>query len=146
MSKKKEENIKEAEIKDLKEKLARALADYDNLRKRTEKERLDMRSIASLGLVLKFLPIYDMLENAQKHLGDQGLAIVINEFVQALKDEGVEKIAVKVGDKFDEQIHEVVEVVTGQGEGIKEVVLSGWKLSEGIVVRPAKVKVVKKDK
>ena len=52
--------------------LARALADYDNLSKRVERERQDLGKIASVGLVLKLLPVLDNLESAQVHLKGSG--------------------------------------------------------------------------
>lgn len=136
------------EVDALKNQLARALADYDNLRKRVEREREEIGKLAKAMIVARLLPIYDMIEGAQKHLRDSGLAITIEEFGKVLKEEGIEKILVNAGDKFDEALHEAVEVVEVSGkraagpEGkIAEVVLSGWRFSEGKVIRPAKVKV-----
>ena len=135
----------------LKEQLARALADYDNLRKRFEREREDFGKVAKVMLIARLLSIFDMLEEAQKHLKDSGLAITLEEFVKVLKEEGFEKIDVKVGDKFDELIHEAVEVVDsrdakGEEGKITEIILSGWRLVDGVVIRHAKVKVTKKTK
>src|SRR3989344_5307370 len=88
------------EVDTLKNQLARALADYDNLRKRVEREREDFGRVAKVMLLARLLPIYDMLEEAQKHLKDSGLAITIEEFAKVLKEEGIEKIEVNVGDAF----------------------------------------------
>ena len=68
----------------LKSQLVRALADYDNLRKRVEREKEDIKNFASLGIVIRLLPIYDMLQDAQKHLNDSGLAITIGELEKLL--------------------------------------------------------------
>lgn len=140
---------KEGESVKLEEQLARALADYDNLRKRTEREREDFGKIAKATITARLIPVFDMLEGAQKHLKDAGLAITIEEFIKVLKEEGVEKVEVKEGDKFDEELHEVVEVeeTKGKKDGkITEVIISGWKLVDGPIIRPAKVKVEKKGK
>ncbi|OGM18053.1 nucleotide exchange factor GrpE [Candidatus Woesebacteria bacterium RIFCSPHIGHO2_01_FULL_37_10] len=126
----------------LKSQLVRALADYDNLRKRVEREKEDIKNFASLGIVIRLLPIYDMLQDAQKHLNDSGLAITIGELEKLLGEEGIEKIKVETGLKFDENIHEAVEIIKGADIGlIAESVLSGWKFKEGPVIRAAKVKV-----
>lgn len=141
--------VDQEKIEDLENKLARALADYDNLRKRVEREREEFGKLANLRLVVRLLPVYDMLEGAQKHLNDSGLAITVEEFIKVLKDEGVKKIEVKVGDKFDEEIHEAVEIDEGKSKKqgkITEVILSGWRFIEGPVIRPVKVKVGKKGK
>jgi len=142
----------EDETSELKEQLARALADYDNLRKRTEREREDFGRVAKVMLIARLLPTYDMLEEAQKHLKDSGLAITIEEFTKVLKEEGIEKIDVKAGDAFNEEVHEAVEVTDLNSDGkdkegkITEIVLSGWRLVDGVVLRHAKVKVGKKEK
>lgn len=129
-----------SEVNELKGQLARALADYDNLRKRTEVDRAQSQKNASLNIVLKLLPTLDILESAQKHLMDQGLAIAINEFKNVLKEEGIEEI--KSSGKFDEALHEAVELVTGGKEGdIAEVIMPGYKFIDGLVIRHAKVKV-----
>jgi molecular chaperone GrpE len=140
-SKKKHSKAQE-EFEDLKNQLARALADYDNLRKRVEKDREHFSKIASLGLIAKLLPIHDMLEDAQKHLKDSGLTIVISEFEQILKEEGVVKISSGKGEKFDENYHEAIEKGGGNQEGkILKTLATGWMFQGGPVIRPAKVKV-----
>lgn len=130
----------------LKAQLARALADYDNLRKRIEREKEDLEKLASLKLVLRLLPILDNLRAAQNHLKDAGLAITIIEFESLLKDEGIEEVKAVKGDPFDHNLHEVTEVVENSQEEnkIEEVVLSGWRFTDGPVIRHTKVKVGKK--
>lgn len=124
--------------------LARALADYDNLSKRVDRERLDLSKMASVGIVIKLLPVLDGLESAQEHLKDQGLAISIVEFKKVLNEEGLTEIRPKVGEDFSEQEMEAIEVVSGSSDNkITEVVLAGWKFNDGTVVRHAKVKVSK---
>ena len=132
--------------KSLKNQLARALADYDNLRKRVEREKEDWEKLASLKFILRFLPILDNLRAAQNHLKDAGLAITIGELENLLKDEGIEEIKPNKGDNFDHNLQEVTEVVENCKEEnkIEEVLLSGWKFKEGLVIRHAKVKVCQK--
>ena len=138
--------VKTEETGILKDQLARALADYDNLRKRIEREKEDLENLASLKLILRLLPILDNLRAAQNHLKDAGLAITVGEFENLLKDEGIEEIKANKGDVFDHNLHEVIEVVENSQEEnkIEEVVLSGWRFKDGIVIRHAKVKVGKK--
>ncbi|OGM18385.1 nucleotide exchange factor GrpE [Candidatus Woesebacteria bacterium RIFCSPHIGHO2_01_FULL_38_10] len=129
-------------LNELKNQLARALADYDNLRKRVEKEKEDLGKIIAINIVLKVLPIFDMLEDAQRHLKDSGVAMILSEFAKILKGEGIEKIKVERGMKFDENLHEAVEMVKGGRKGeIAEEVLPGWQFTGGGVIREAKVKV-----
>jgi molecular chaperone GrpE len=143
--KKARKKVKGKELEDLKNQLARALADYDNLRKRVEREKEGFEETANLKMVVKILPIFDMLVEVQRHLGDPGLAITIEEFKKFLREEGIVKIAAEPDGKFDEKLHEAVEVAkNGKGGKIVDVILTGWKFTEGPVIRPAKVKVTKK--
>ena len=135
------------ELETVKVMLARALADYDNLSKRVDRERQDLSKIASVGLIVRLLPILDGLESAQAHLQDQGLAISIVEFKKVLSEEDLIEIRPKVGEVFDENIMEAIEIVKSASDNdnnVAEVVLIGWKFNDGTMVRHAKVKVSKK--
>jgi len=130
--------------------LARTLADYDNLVKRVERERDEVKKVLSLRLILKLLTVLDGLENAQEHLKDQGLAITIIEFKKVLSEEGLTEIRPKVGETFDENTMEAIEVIAGtsdnnesHGDKIHSVGLIGYKFSDGTVVRHARVVVTK---
>lgn len=136
--------LNEADI--LKSQLARMMADYDNLRKRTEAEKELWIKFSAEKVLIKLFPVLDMLESAQKHLKDQGLAIATGEFKKVLSEEGVEEILPEKDDVFDPREHEAVESVEGGKKGhISELVLSGWKFSDKIkdmdvkIIRPAKV-------
>lgn len=135
------------ELEDIKNQLARVLADYDNLKKRHDEERLQMYKLASISVILKVFPIIDSLIEAQKHIKDSGLAIIIGQLESLARDEGFEMINLKEGDKFDENICEVIEVVETLEEkddnSVSEIVLSGWRHKDGTVVRHVKVKVFK---
>jgi len=130
----------------LKTQLARALADYDNLVKRVEREKQGFERYANVKLAIKLLPVLDVLREAQKHIGDPGIAMTIAQFEEALKGEGIEEIKVKAGDEFNPQLHEAIEVIEeGKGKGkVKEVALTGWRFTGGPVIRHARVKVTKK--
>ncbi len=133
----------------MKNQLARALADYDNLRKRTDEEKIIWIKFATQKFIANLLPILDILEATLAHTKDQGLAIGISQFKDLLKQEGLEEIRPKVGEVFDENLHEVIETILGKDdeEGkISEVILPGWRFIGGQVVRHAKVKVfIKKE-
>lgn len=126
---------------ELKNQLARALADYDNLVKRIERERQDLEKLTSLRVILKLLPVLDNLRASLKHLNDPGLAIALKDFEEVLKSEGIEEIKIDVGSDFDHNLHEATEIVAGKKGKIVEVVLPGWKFTNGPVIRHTKVKV-----
>lgn len=129
----------------LKIQLVRALADYDNLRKRIDKEKDELWRIMLARFVLKVLPVYDMLVNAQEHLADSGIAITIEEFNKILQEEGVEKIAFSEGDIFEAEFCDATDTESAkdkkmQGK-IAKVLAEGFKIKDGPVIRPAKVRV-----
>lgn len=134
------------EIESLKEQLARALADYDNLSKRIERDYEQRAKMAGIRLIHQLLPVFDMLYGAQEHLNDAGLAIVIKELEDVLREEGVEQILPAKGELFNEEIHEAVDTVKDgkfKDNEIVECALRGYKLADGTVIRHAKVKVNK---
>ena len=137
----------EQEIADLKNQLARALADYANLRKRSDDERAEMYKLASISFMTKILPIIDNLKQAQNHVKDSGIAIIIGQLETLSKEEGFEEIKIAQGDSFSEQTSEVVDVVETENDlednKVSEVVQTGWRFSDGTIVRHAKVKVFK---
>lgn len=137
--------IKKDENQELRAQLVRALADYDNLRKRVEREKEEFEKLANLKLVIRLLPVLDILRRAQTHLEDPGVEMTLRQFEDALTQEGIEEIKVKSGDLFDPEIHEVIETVAnGKDRGkIVEVASSGWRFSQGPVIRHAQVRVSK---
>ena len=144
---KKKVDEKDVQIQELKNQFVRALADYDNLQKRVEREQGEYAKVANIELIKRLLPIHDMLIQAQGHLSDPGLAMTIGQFESILKEEGVEQIKIKKGDKFDEHLHEAVEFEGGKkpaigSEGkVVKVLLTGWQTKSGKVIRYAKVNV-----
>jgi len=136
-------------VQDLEKRLKRALADYANLQKRVEAERERIIKFSEAALLTKFLSVLDTLESAEetaKQEGSvavgQGLALTIDQFRKILKEEGVEEI--KTNGHFDPQAHEAVDIVKGKVDNkIVEVIEKGFRIEDKIL-RPAKVKVAKK--
>jgi len=130
------------EIVTLTESWKRALADYQNLQKRYDRERADFVQFASAGLILRLIEVLNHLEKAAENLKDKGLDIIVTEFKKVLTENGLEEIKSQ-GEKFDPNFMEAVEVVEGKDEGkVAEVVSKGYLLN-GKVLLPAKVKVFK---
>ena len=121
------------------DKYIRALADYQNLEKRVEREKDGFVKFANVVLVLKMLPVLDNLERASKHLGDPGIELVIKQFKEALALEGVSEIPAE-GAEFDPEHHEAIEKIAGAEGQIMEVLEKGYRLGDK-VIRPAKVKI-----
>jgi len=138
---------KNLEVESLKQQLARALADYDNLRKRVEREREESKYLSKLVIVSRLLPVFDMIMDAQKHSGDAGLGIALKVLEDTLKDEGIEEVRTEVGSKFSPELHEAVDTVEDKEKDgiVAEVLLKGYRFIDGPVIRYAKVKVFKKN-
>ncbi len=139
--------VNNQELDDLKNQMARALADYANLQKRSEDERNSMYKLASISFMTKILPILDNLKQAQNHVNDSGIAIIIGQLETLAKEEGFEEVKINVGDEFNEETSEAIDIVETLEENdnnkVSEVTLSGWKYSDGTIVRHARVKVNK---
>jgi|GEM_PF-365791 len=135
------QTVGEAEV--WKEKYIRALADYQNLEKRTGEEHQQVRMFAGLIIVEKLLPVVDLLEKAEEHLKDQGLELALKELYSFFRTIGVEKIDV-FGKSFDPYTMDCIEIGDGGEENkVFSVVSDGYRMHNKLI-RPAKVKVGKK--
>lgn len=113
-----------------------ALADYQNLVRRSAEDRVKFQKLASISLVQSLITPLSHLSLASKQINDKGLDMVINQLWQALNQEGLEKIEV-LGQNFDVQTMEVVDKGE-KAEKVIKVVTDGYKLN-GEVIQHAKV-------
>ncbi len=143
MKKKTDEHIEHVhkEIEEWKGKYLRALADYQNLEKRTQQEKQQIRKYAAETVTARLLPALDTLMKASKQVKDTGLEMALKELYAALSEQGVEKIEV-VGKPFDPHQMECIEVVAGTDNIVIEELLPGYRLHDKIL-RVAQVKVGK---
>jgi molecular chaperone GrpE len=128
-------------VKELENKLKRALADYENLHKRILAERGEFVRFAKAEIVDKLISVLDDLERAKDHLKDRGLSLAVGQFKAVLESEGVEKIIAK-GKAFDPEEMDCVGMVRGEKNEVINVFQIGYKLN-GKVIRPAEVEVGK---
>jgi len=133
------------ELEDAKNQLARALADYQNLVKRFEKERLEVVLRANQNLLRNLFPIVDSLETVHSFSKDQGLQMVIDDLYKLFEENGIEVISPEAGDKYDETKHEAVDSVQGTNPGtIAQSYSKGYKWKQNsLVLTPARVQVYK---
>ncbi len=137
-------DVQSVEIEQLKEQLARTLADYSNLTKRVERERIEGKYLSKLVVVSRLLPVFDMFVDAQKHSNDAGLGIALKVLFDTLKEEGIDEIEVHEGDAFNHELHEAIDTIENtekEDNTIAEVLMKGYKFTDGPVIRHAKVKV-----
>lgn len=137
--------IKELEkkVEELTHNWKRALADYQNLQKRVGEEKQRWLRVVNKNLIEKLLPVIDTLEQVSLHIDDQGLKLALKQFKGVLEGEGVSEIEA-LGKVFDPQVHDCIATEEGEIENqIVHVFSKGYRLN-GFVLRPAKVKVVRK--
>ena len=125
----------------------RLLAEYDNYRKRSQKEKENLYADIKADTVTKFLPVYDNLVRALNQSTEdeayrKGVEMIMTQFCTTLEKLGVEKID-SLGQKFDPALHNAVMHVDDEEKGeteIVEVFQEGFRLGEKII-RFAMVKV-----
>lgn len=137
------------EVEQYKDKYLRAVAEFDNYRKRTLKEKAELLLNGSEKAVCAFLPILDDFERAIANKTEdvnaikEGMQIIFNKFNKTLESLGVKKIETE-GKDFDVDFHEAVAMVPGMGDDKKgkviDCVQTGYQLNDK-VIRHAKVAV-----
>jgi len=139
------------EIADLKDKWLRSVAEFENYRKRTLKERAELILNGGEKVITAILPILDDMERAIENGAKtddpevlrEGMTLIHQKFMKTLESQGVSKIETKDAD-FDTDLHEAVAMVPGMGDDKKGKVIDclqeGYKLNDK-VIRHAKVAV-----
>lgn len=141
---------KDAQIEELQDRLKRQMAEFDNFRKRTEKEKTAMYEIGARDMIEKILPVLDNFERglAVMPQGEkssafaEGVEKIYKQFVKTLEDAGVEAIEA-VGQQFDPNLHNAVMHVEDEKYGENEISMEmqkGYKY-RGTVVRHSMVQV-----
>ena len=147
--KNKEKEKYEQLIEELNDKLRRSLAEFDNFRKRTEKEKASMYVIGARDIVEKILPVVDSFERGLAQAGDnpedpfvEGMQMIYKQLMTALEEVGVKQIEA-VGQQFDPNLHNAVMHVDDEEAGENVVVEEFQKgyTYKDFVVRHSMVKV-----
>jgi len=133
---------------DWQERYLRLYAEFDNFRKRTMRERVDLIRNASRESLDKMLPILDdfaRAETASKDVDDasalkEGQALIYTKFKQIMESQGIQQIEVNPGDAFDVDVHEAItRIPSPEHKGkVVDAVEAGYKLND-TVIRYAKV-------
>lgn len=129
---------------ELKDKYLRLVAEYDNFRKRTAKEKIDLRENTKSEVLFNFLNIVDDVDRAMLHIDDvkdleatiEGVKLINNKFKDFLKAQGVQEIEAK-DEEFDTDLHEAVTRFPVEEEEKKgkviDVVQKGYKINEKVI-------------
>ena len=135
------------QVSDEKDKFLRLFAEFENYRKRTSKERLELFKTASQELMTALLPISDdmdraLLEFKKSNNNDliQGFELIYSKFNEILKSKGLSELKVKKGDKFDPESHEAITQIKAEKEKNKgkivDVIEKGFLLGDKIIRYP----------
>mgnify|MGYP004517986717 FL=1 len=133
------ENIQN-EIDEMNDRYKRLFAEFENYKKRSQKERENMYGMITGDVVSKILPIMDNLENAANAKTEDtayqdGVKLVMKQFSNALKSFNVEEI-VALGQKFDPELHEAVSHIEDETKGEQEIVQEyrkGYKIGNKVI-------------
>ncbi|MCF6365620.1 MAG: nucleotide exchange factor GrpE [Bacteroidales bacterium] len=148
-SKKKKEPGFEEKYNLLNDKYLRLSAEYDNYRKRTLKERMELMKNAGEDILINFLPVMDNIERAKNSIDDakeinaikEGIDLIYKSIYDFLTNKGISEINAK-GETFDTDLHEAITKIPTPEEDMKgkvvDVIEKGYKMKDK-VLRYAKV-------
>ena len=125
---------------ELSDKLLRQMAEFDNYRKRTTREKEEIGVVAKSKALTEILPVLDNFERAmQTECGDaefrKGMELIFKSFVDALKKQGVEEIAAE-GETFNPDLHYAVTTVEDDSFGpntVAAVLQKGYRLGDKVL-------------
>ena len=136
-----------AERDDYKDRFMRALADAENLRKRSERDRREAEQYGGSKLARDMMPVYDNLKRALDAAGDEvgsvieGIQLTLKELSNVFEKHGITILSPEMGEKFDPQMHQAMfeAPVPGTKAGdIIQVMAEGFMLHDRLL-RPAQV-------
>ena len=131
-----------------KDKFLRLFAEFENYKKRTTRERIELFKTAGQEVMTSLLPVIDDFERALSHIEDdkeaeelrKGVLLIYNKFYNTLEQKGLSRVETKAGDVFDAEIHEAITQIPAPSEDLKGKVIDcvekGYKLGDKIIRYP----------
>lgn len=141
-----EEQLKEELAKE-KDKFLRLFAEFENYKKRTTKERIELFKTANQDVLQSMLPVLDDFDRAMTEILKseekvlvEGVQLIHNKFKDILVSKGLEVVEIKAGDAFDADLAEAVTQIPAPNEDLKgkivDVIEKGYKLGDKIIRYP----------
>ncbi|HUH29601.1 nucleotide exchange factor GrpE [Gelidibacter sp.] len=143
-----EDQLKE-ELGKEKDKFLRLFAEFENYKKRTTKERIELFRTAGQDVIQSLLPVMDDFDRAINEISktqDQdnellkGVELIRNKFKSTLNSKGLEEVAVEVGDVFSADDHEAITQIPAPSDDLKgkivDVIEKGYKLGDKVIRFP----------
>jgi molecular chaperone GrpE len=136
-----------ADVAKEKDKFLRLFAEFENYKKRTSKERMDLFKTAGQEVIVSLLPVLDDFSRALKEIAKsedkemfKGVELISDKFRETLNSKGLEELEVMVGDTFDADIHEAITQIPAPSKKMKgkviDVIEKGFKLGDRIIRHP----------
>ncbi|MCX2678563.1 nucleotide exchange factor GrpE [Galbibacter sp. EGI 63066] len=141
-----EEKLKE-ELATEKDKFLRLFAEFENYKRRTAKERIELFKTAGQDIVMSMLPVLDDFDRALAEIAKskdkealKGVELISNKFRNTLKAKGLSEVEVSSGDAFDAEVHEAITQIPAPNDDLKgkivDIVEKGYKLGDKIIRHP----------
>ena len=130
-----------------KEKFLRLFAEFENFKKRTAKERLELFKTANQEVITSLIPVLDdfnranqQIEKGAESIDVDGFKLIYNKFFEVLKSSGLSSTTAKIGDVFDAEFHEAITKIPAPSEADKgkiiDIVETGYQLGDRIIRYP----------
>ncbi len=131
-----------------KDKFMRLFAEFENYKRRTTKERIELFKTANQDVMVAMLPILDDFERALTHIEEdkeaeelrKGVLLIYTKLIKTLEQKGLAKIEIKKGDVFNADDHEAVTQIPAPDEKLKgkiiDVIEHGYKLGDKVIRFP----------
>ena len=137
----------EDQLKEEKDKFLRLFAEFENYKRRTAKERIELFSTASEEVMISLLPVLDDFDRASVEIEKdkdneilKGVLLIKNKLFDSLKSKGLDLIEVKKGDEFNADDHEAVTQIPAPNKKMQgkiiDVIEKGYKLGEKVIRYP----------
>ena len=147
LEKKTDEINHEDQIKLEKDKFLRLFAEFENYKRRTAKERIELFSTASEEVMISLLPVLDDFDRASIEIEKdkdneilKGIVLIKNKLYDSLKSKGLSLIEINKGDEFNADHHEAVTQVDSPDKNMKgkiiDIIEKGYKLGEKVIRYP----------
>lgn len=141
-----EEQLREELAKE-KDKFLRLFAEFENFKRRTSKERMDMFKTAGQEIMISLLPVLDDFDRALKELAKsddketfKGVELIRVKLRETLKSKGLEEVSVQQGDTFDPDVHDAITQIPAPNKKLKgkivDIVERGFKLGDRVIRHP----------
>ena len=147
VEKKTDEINLEDQIKIEKDKFLRLFAEFENYKRRTAKERVELFSTASEEVMISLLPVLDDFDRASIEIEKdkdneilKGIVLIKNKLYDSLKSKGLSLIEINKGDEFNADHHEAVTQIDSPDKNMKgkiiDIIEKGYKLGEKVIRYP----------